>query len=104
MFSKPLLTALLLIPLTAFATASAETPPNLDEQVLKQRYDALVKSLDNKRIATDYPKAVQKLDSPDSKVRIAGIETLAATGEVEVIPWIVPFVDSKVTCPPSRCH
>ena len=40
-------------------------------------------------------KAIEKLDSPDPQVRIAGIKTLAATGEVEVIPWIVPFVDSK---------
>ena len=95
MFSKPLLTALLLIPLIAIATASAETPSKLDEQFLKQRYDAFVESLDDKRIAKDYPRAVQKLDSPDPQVQIAGIKTLAATGEVEVIPWIVPFLDSK---------
>jgi len=95
MFSKPLLTALLLIPLTITATAWAETPSDLDEKDLKQRYDAFVKTLDDKRIAKDYAKAVAKLDSPDPKVRIVGIKTLAATEEIEVIPWIVPFLDSK---------
>lgn len=95
MLSKPLLIALLLIPLTITATNSAETRPGLDEQALKQRYDAFVKALDDKRIATDYPKAVEKLDSPDPKVQIAGIKTLAATDEIEAIPWIVPFVDSE---------
>jgi hypothetical protein len=88
-------TALLLISLSAITTASVETRPNLDERVLKHRYDAFVEALDDKRIATDYPKAVQKLDSPDPQVQIAGIKTLAATGEVEVIPWIVPFLDSE---------
>jgi hypothetical protein len=39
---KPLLTALPLIPLSAITTASAETRPNLDEQVLEQRYGAFV--------------------------------------------------------------
>jgi len=95
MLSKPLITALLSIPLSAVATASAQTPSDLDEPALRQQYAALVESLDHRRIAKDYPKAVEKLDSPDPQVLIAGIKTLAATEEVEVIPWIVPFVDSK---------
>jgi hypothetical protein len=93
--SKPLLTTLLLIPMTINATASAETRPNLDEQVLKQRYNAFVESLDKERIAKDYPRAVEKLDSPDPKMQIAGIKTLAATEEIEVIPWIVPILNSE---------
>ncbi len=95
MLAKPLITALLSIPLSVIATASAEMPSDLDEQALRQRYAALVESLDHRRIAKEYPKAVEKLDSPDPQVLIAGIKTLAATGEIEVIPWIVPFVDSK---------
>jgi len=48
MLFKSLSTALLWIPLTAIATASAQTPPDFDGQILKQRYDAFVKSLDNR--------------------------------------------------------
>jgi len=76
------------------AVVAAAAPPP-DEQTLKQKYDAFIQSLDHKRVAGDYPKAVQKLDSTDPKEQIAAIKTLAATGEVEVIPWIVQFVDSE---------
>jgi len=66
-----------------------------NEKALKQKYDSFVESLDVERISHDYPKAVQNLDSLDSKTQLAGIKTLGATGEVEVLPWLVPFVDSK---------
>jgi len=92
---KPLRTAFLLIPLSAITTASAETRPNLDEQVFEQRYGAFVQSLNHRQLAEDYRGAVRKLDSPDPKQRIAGIKTLAATDEVRAIPWIVPFLDSE---------
>ena len=80
---------------TSLATlSSAAAPPDFDEETLKQKYDTFIESLDHKQIAKDYPKAVQNLDSTDPKEQIAAIKTLAATGEVEVIPWLVPFLDS----------
>ncbi len=88
------LTPLIFVLLTA-AVSSASAQTGLDEDALKQKYNAFIESLDHKRIAKDYPKAVQKLDSTDSKEQIAAIKTLAATGEVEAIPWIVPFIDSE---------
>jgi hypothetical protein len=72
--------------------ATAEGQPN--EELLKQRYDAFVESLDHRTLAEDYPGAVRNLDSPDPKKQIVGIKTLAATVEVKAIPWIVPFLDS----------
>ena len=65
-----------------------------DEQALKCRYDDFVETLDIKQIAKDYPKAVERLDSEDPKEQLAGLKTLAATGDIETIPWIVPFLDS----------
>lgn len=60
----------------------------------REAYDTLVRSLDHKRIAADYPKAVQNLDSSESKNVIAALRTLGATEEPAVIPWIVPLLDS----------
>ncbi len=88
------LTPLIFVLLTA-SVSSATAQAGLDEQTLKQKYDAFIESLDHKQIAEEYPKAVQRLDSTDPKEQVAAIKTLAATGEVEVIPWIVPFVDSE---------
>jgi len=76
-------------------TTVAEDRPTHDEEALRGQYDSFVKSLNHKRIAKDYPKAVANLDSSEPKVQIAGIQTLAATEEVEAIPWIVPFLDSE---------
>jgi hypothetical protein len=45
-------------------------------------------AVNHKRIAKDYSKAVQSLDSADSKIQVAGIQTLAATEELGAIPWI----------------
>jgi hypothetical protein len=82
------------IVLSALAAASAGGAPGHDEPLLKKQYDAFVQSLDRQRIARDYPGAVRRLDSPDAETRVAGLRTLGAIEEVEVIPWIVPFVDS----------
>lgn len=65
-----------------------------DEQALKNRYDEFVEMLDTKQTAKDYPKALERLDSEDPKEQLAGMKTLAATGDIEAIPWIVPFLDS----------
>ena len=88
--------SLILMLLIAFPAALSTAAGNEDrEAALKQRYDAFVKSLDHRRLAEDYPGAVRNLDSPDPKKQIVGIKTLAATDEVNAIPWIVPFLDSE---------
>ena len=91
MYAKSLI-AMLMIALPA-AVSTAATLPN--EPALKQRYDALVQSLDHRRLAEDYPGAVRNLDSTDPRKQIIGIKTLAATEEVKAIPWIVPLLDSE---------
>lgn len=83
----------------AFAAAPtlATAPQRDNEKAFKQKYDAFVETLDVGRISRDYPKALQNLDSLDPKTKLAGIKTLGATGKVEVIPWLAPFVDAKET-------
>ncbi len=81
--------------LSATAPLLSAAPRKHDEQALKQKYDAFVETLDVGRISRDYSRAVQNLDSLDPKTQLAGIKTLGATGEVEVIPWLAPFVDAK---------
>ncbi len=65
------------------------------EAALKQRYDSFVKSLNHRRLAEDYLGAMRNLDSPEPRKQIIGIKTLAATEELQAIPWIVPFLDSE---------
>jgi len=91
MLGRLLLFALLLLATTPLPAAS---PQRHDEKALKQNYDTFVESLDFRRISRDYPRAVQNLDSVDPETQLAGIKTLGATGEVEVLPWLTPFVDS----------
>ena len=83
--------------LASFLSASAEAAdvPKHDADQLKQAYQTWVENLDHKRVANDYAKAVQKLDSEDSKSVLEGLQTLAATGEPVVMPWIVPFLDAE---------
>ena len=85
--------AIVILIALAAAVSTAAAPPN--EAALKQRYDAFVQSLDHRRLAEDYLGAVRNLDSTNPRKQIIGIKTLAATEEVKVIPWIVPFLDSQ---------
>jgi hypothetical protein len=77
----------------AVGASAPAVPP--DEEAMRRDYENLVQRLDHKRIAQDYPKAVEHLDSADPQVQMAGLKTLAATGEVSAIPWIVPLLDSE---------
>jgi hypothetical protein len=83
--------------LVTFSTvlACADDAPKHDAQQLGKAYKAFVETLDYKRIARDYAKAVQKLDSDDPNTVMAGLRTLATTEEPAVIPWIVPLLDAN---------
>jgi len=70
-------------------------PPKYNEAELKKRYDAFLLDLDYVQVAADYPKAVKDLLSGDAERQAKAIETLSATGEPCVLPWIVPFLDSE---------
>lgn len=65
------------------------------ELTAEARYNSFVQGLDTGRIARGYPEAVKKLDSTDPKSQIHGMKTLAATGDIAAIPFIVPFLDSN---------
>lgn len=82
------------------ATSFAESPiharrPWPDEEPLRQKFETFIQSLDNIRIANDYPKAIRNLQSTEPQKQILGIRTLAASEEVEIVPWILPFLDSQ---------
>jgi hypothetical protein len=70
------------------------TPAKYDEAQLRQRYQSFLSELNYLRVATDYPKAIKELLCGDLARQQAAISTLAATGEIEVVPWLVLFLDA----------
>lgn len=69
--------------------------PKYDEDTLRTNYIKFIDSLDPLVLTKDYPKAIQNLLSADHEKQILGIRTLKSTQEVEILPWLIPFVDSK---------
>jgi len=69
--------------------------PLYDEAVLKKEFDGFMASLDFLVISKDYPMALRKLLSSNPEKQIQAVKTLAQTGEIEVIPWLLPFLDSE---------
>jgi hypothetical protein len=81
-------------------TSLAESPirvhsPWPDEEPLRQKFEAFIQSLDSIRIAKDYPKAIRNLQSTEPQKQILGIRALAASEELETVPWILPFLNSQ---------
>src|SRR5437016_3179709 len=72
-----------------------ERSPWPDEESLRQRLETFIQSLDSIRIAKDYPKAIRNLQSTEPQKQILGIRALVATEEPEIVPWVLPFLDSK---------
>ncbi len=69
-------------------------PPKYDEAVLKKQFDEFIAGLDCLLISKKYPGAVRKLLSGDIPKQKQSFRILAATGEIEAIPWVLPFLES----------
>jgi len=78
---------------TAFSK-QVPLPPKYDETVLKRAFDEFMGSLDLLTVTKDYPKAIRKLLSGDPEKQIEAVKTLGETGEPEVIPWLLPFLEA----------
>ena len=66
-----------------------------DEAELKITYTNFIDSLNPVIFIRDYPKAIKNLLSANYENQILGIRTLKETQEIEIIPWLIPFLDSK---------
>ena len=80
-----------------FASSQADVAPRPakpNEEELRKSWDKFLQATDSQRVAKDYPKAIQNLKSAEADQQVAGLATLSATGEIEVIPWIVPLLDA----------
>jgi hypothetical protein len=80
---------------TSLFAKQVSSPPKYDEAVMKKDFDAFMESVDMLTVSKDYPKAVRKLLSGDPEKQIQAVRTLAATGEIEVIPWLLPFLEAE---------
>ena len=83
------------LPGTSLFAKQVPLPPKYDEAVLQKDFDAFMESLDMLTVSKDYPKAVRKLLSGDPKKQIQAVKTLAETGEIEVIPWLLLFLEAE---------
>jgi len=70
-------------------------PPKYNEADLKEEFDGFIEALDFLKVSKDYPGSIRKLFSSDPEKQIEAVKTLAATGKIEVIPWLLPFLDAE---------
>lgn len=97
---KPVMKDLLLIWLIAVCLLGGDAaggdgvPAAYDENALREEFYAFVASLDVMAVSRGYPKAVEKLLSGDPEKQVEAVKTLAETGEMEVIPWLLPFLEA----------
>jgi len=66
-----------------------------DEAALKMKYINFIDSLDPLVVVNSYPNAIKNLLSASYENKKLGIRTLKETQEIEIIPWLIPFLDSK---------
>ena len=90
-----ILTINLLITYNAVAQEQKFLESRYDEAALKITYINFIDSLDPVIIVSNYPKAIKNLLSADYENQKLGIRTLKETQEIEIIPWLIPFLDSK---------
>lgn len=65
-----------------------------DEIALEYQFDEFINSLNCLKISEDYSGAIRKLLSDNPESQKEAVATLVATGEIEVIPWLLPLLDS----------
>jgi hypothetical protein len=94
--SGTILFAGICIALTSTTASSKQVPPppKYDETVLKNEFYEFIDAMDFLTVTRDYPKAIRKLLSADPNKQIEAVKTLAETGEPEVIPWLLPFLEA----------
>jgi len=85
----------LLITYNAPAQGQESLDPGYDETELKIKYANFIESLDPLIIVSNYPKAIKNLLSADFENQKSGIRTLKEIREIEIIPWLILFLDSK---------
>ena len=90
-----ILTINLLITYNASAQEQQFLESKYDEAELKITYTNFIDSLDPIIIVSNYPKAIKNLLSVNYENRKLGIRTLKETREIEIILWLIPFLDSK---------
>ena len=84
-----------LITYNAMAQEQKFLESKYDEAELKITYTNFIDSLNPVIFIRDYPKAIKNLLSANYENQILGIRTLKETQEIEIIPWLIPFLDSK---------
>ncbi len=90
-----ILTINLLITSNAMAQEQKFLESKYDEAALKITYINFIDSLDPVILVSNYPKAIKNLLSVNCENQKLGLRTLKATQEIEIIPWLIPFLDSK---------
>lgn len=80
--------------LICLAPALAAAPPVYNEQALKDDYHRFLGSLDAMAFSEGYPAAIQELMSGETHRQMQALQTLAGTGRLDAIAWIVPHLDS----------
>jgi hypothetical protein len=81
----------------ASSNADAATPDVEAGRVeAKERaeWEAFAKSLKTETFAKDFPGPLRDLDSGDEQKTLAALNVLGASGAIEAIPYLVPFLDS----------
>jgi hypothetical protein len=89
------LTINFLITYNAMAQEQKFLETKYDEAELKITYTNFIDSLNPVIFIRDYPKAIKNLLSANYENQTLGIRTLKETQEIEIIPWLIPFLDSK---------
>jgi len=90
-----ILTLNFLITYSAVAQEEKFLESKYDEAALKITYINFIDSLYPVIFINDYPKAIKNLLSANYENQKLGIRTLKETQEIEIIPWLIPFLDSK---------
>ena len=90
-----ILTINLLITYNAVAQEQKFLESKYDEAELKITYTNFIDSLDPVIFISNYPKAIKNLLSANYENQKIGIRTLKESQEIEIIPWLIPFLNSK---------